>query len=257
MPLTAEVLGHPARPAADMSGERLHQPAAGHLPLVPAAYVPSAAYGQAVTRAYGRGEVIYRGGDDGEFAFVIEAGLVALSLTAHPDRDRIVALAGPGDIVGALTPTADRYLETGTALSADVRCRLLARETPAAGLEVDHVTAPGEDPARQLQGALALAAGQQLQRLTDTMADSEVAVPARVARTLVRLGDRFGHRGANGATRITLPITHDTLAAMVGAARETTTGVIQSLRERGLLDGTRGRYVFVPEELAAFAVESL
>ncbi len=221
---------------------------AEYLAAVPAARVPSAAWDLATARDYLKGEVVYTGGEASEFAFVIEAGLVALTLAAHPERERIVALAGPGDIIGELTPGTHRYLETATALSAGTRCRLLARAA--------HTETTDTDGA-ELQGALALAAGMQLARLTDAMADNEVAVPARIARTLVRLGERFGHRGEDGLTRITLPITHDTLASMVGAARETTTSVVQSLRDGGLLTGTRGRYLFEPEKLAAFAAEAL
>ncbi len=226
----------------------LHGVGAELAAAVPASRVPPAAWDLAASRDYLKGEVVYTGGEASEFAFAIEAGLVALTLTAHPERERIVALAGPGDIIGELTPGTERYLETATALSPGVRCRLLARAA--------HTDASSVDGA-ELQGALALAAGRQLARLTDAMADSEVAVPARIARTLVRLAERFGHRGADGLTRITLPITHDTLAAMVGAARETTTGVVQTLRDRGLLTGTRGRYLFEPEKLAAFAAEAL
>ncbi|MBX3144891.1 MAG: Crp/Fnr family transcriptional regulator [Trueperaceae bacterium] len=215
---------------------------------VPASRVPPATWDLATSRDYLKGEVVYSGGEASEFAFVIEAGLVALTLAAHPERERVVALAGPGDIIGELTPGTQRYLETATALSAGTRCRLLARAAHA------DTSGPG---GVELQSALALAAGRQLARLTDAMADTEVAVPARIARTLVRLGERFGHRGEDGLTRITLPITHDTLAAMVGAARETTTSVVQALRDDGLLNGTRGHYLFEPEKLSAFAARAL
>lgn len=245
MPVTADVSRLAGRSPVDADALRLPAAHAGDLTAVAVAQMPLSVWESSPPREYHKGEVVYGGGEPAEFAFAIESGLVALTLAAHPERERIVALAGPGDIVGALTPATDRYLETATALSAGVRCRLLARPGATA------------DDAPDLAAALAVAAGRQLARLADAMADNEVAVPARVARTLVRLGERFGQRGAEGMTRITLPLTHDTLAAMIGAARETTTSVVQTLRERGLLTGTRGRYLFSPEKLAAFACESL
>lgn len=245
MSLTADVSRLAGGSAADAGALRLPAAYAGDVASVPVAQVPLSVWEASPSREYHKGEVVYGSGEDGEFAYAIEAGLIALTLAAHPERERIVALAGPGDIVGALTSGTDRYLETATALSAGVRCRLLAKPARA------------DDAAPDLAAALSVAAGRQLARLTDAMADSEVAVPARVARTLVRLGERFGQRGAEGLTRITLPLTHDTLAAMVGAARETTTSVMQTLRDRGLLTGTRGRYLFSSEKLAAFAAESL
>jgi len=56
--------------------------------------------------------------------------------------------------------------------------------------------------------------------------------------------------------RLTLPLTHENLAAMIGAARETTTATLGELRQLGLLEGTRGSYRFRPEPLFDYAQRS-
>jgi CRP-like cAMP-binding protein len=94
-------------------------------------------------------------------------------------------------------------------------------------------------------------------------------VPTRVARTFLRLGDRFGQSIDDGAVasgvdrgslrrrvRLTLPLTHETIANMVGAARETTTSTIEQMRRSGLVHGTRGRYVIDVDGLADYANEA-
>lgn len=193
-------------------------------------------------RTHARGDELYRAGDRAEAVFVLEAGLVALELDAP--RPRIVALAGPGDVIGALVPGRDAYLETATALSGEVIVR-----------QVDALTG-AELPPEALAQLLLGAAAARVTMLTHTLEDAEQPVPARIARAFLRLGSRFGQPLTDGTVRLTLPITHDTLAAMVGAARETTTAVIAQFRELGLVQGTRGNYRTRPGALAEYALET-
>jgi len=216
----------------------------------------------AATRNLDRGELLYLQGEAAASTYVVEAGLVALSLNARPDRDRIIGLAGPGDLVGALTAGQRAYLESAHALSQGVAVRTV----PVARLADGSITAVAE-----VNAAMSRAAGEHLARLTRLLEDSETPVPTRVARTLLRLGDRFGqgiddadgraareraarerHRH-NRRVRLTLPLTHETIANMVGAARETTTSTIEQMRRSGLVHGTRGRYVIDVDGLTDYA----
>ena len=204
------------------------------------------------SRTLDRGEPLYLQGEDAASTYVVEAGLVALSLNARPDRERIIGLAGPGDLLGALTAGQLEYLESAHALSHGVAIRTVPID--------QHATVDGSGTP-VLTAALSHAAGEHLMRLTRLLEDSETPVPARVARTLLRLGERFGQSldAGDGAThgthrvRLTLPLTHETIANMVGAARETTTSTIEQLRRKGLVQGTRGRYVLDVVGLADFA----
>lgn len=227
----------------------------------------------ATTRTLGKGEQLYLQGEAAMSTYVVEAGLVALSLNARPDRERIIGLAGPGDLVGALTAGQSEYLESAHALSQGVAIRTVIVERLADGRAP--LTA-------EMTAALSRAAGEHLASLTRLLEDSDTPVPTRVARTLLRLGDRFGHSIDDGSTaagsagvsghdgrplrgagrragrrvRLTLPLTHETIASMVGAARETTTTTIEQLRRGGLVHGTRGRYVIDVDGLTAYANEA-
>ncbi len=186
-------------------------------------------------RTFTRHEQLFSPGEAAEHAYYIEEGMAALTLEAVADRQRVLALAGPGDVIGALSPNLQQHTHGAAALSGQVAVRLL----------------PAGDPA--LAELLAAAAGQHIARLTWALEDAAHPVPSRLARALLRLGQRFGQYTDSGAVRLTLPITHDTLAALVGAARETTTTIIQQLRHEGLLEGTRGSYRFQPQQLAEYA----
>ena len=187
-----------------------------------------------------RGETLYRTGDPAETFYRIEQGLVKQGIDVLTGKERIVGLAGPGDFIGALTPAQQVYQETATALSPHVVVRVISFE------EGHHL----------LKDEVLTAAGIHIARLQDALEDDELPVTARLARTLLRLGQRFGHTSEEGTVRLTLPLTHENFAAMIGAARETITAILGELRSSGLVQGTRGRYSFDREALSDFAVEA-
>jgi CRP/FNR family transcriptional regulator len=178
-----------------------------------------------------RGDVLYRTGDPAAVAFAVDAGLLKLAIASPTGRERIVGVVGPGDVLGALSPATTAYAETAEALSVTVAVRALDARRP------DHAD------------VVADAAGVHMARLQHALEDVDLPVAARLARALVRLGERFGQRADDGTVRLTLPLTHDHLAALIGAARETTTLTLSDLRHRGLVEGTRGRYRFDPSRL--------
>ena len=191
-------------------------------------------------RSLAKGEALYRTGDPADAVFRVDEGLLKIALEVPGGRERIVAVAGPGDLLGAVVP--DPVLSEGAeALSPCVRVRVVPRD------EAERAFGP----------ALANAAGDRLRDLRSVVEDGELPVSARLARTLLRLGRRFGQSADDGSVRITLPLTHENFASMVGAARETTTALLGEMRRDGLLAGTRGRYVFEREAMRDFAAEAV
>lgn len=178
-----------------------------------------------------RGDVLYRAGDPAAVAFAVDTGLLKLAIASPTGRERIVGVVGPGDVLGALSPVTTMYAETAEALSVSVAVRVL------------------DERRRDHADVMADAAGVHLSRLQHALEDVDLPVASRLARALVRLGERFGQRADDGTVRLTLPLTHEHLAALIGAARETTTLTLSELRHRGLVEGTRGRYRFDPARL--------
>jgi CRP/FNR family transcriptional regulator, cyclic AMP receptor protein len=187
-------------------------------------------------RTLSKGDVLYHSGDEADTVYRVEEGLLKLSIDLLTGKERITSIAGPGDFIGAITPAHITYQETAEALSPNVVLQATSSKTIS------------ED----LRSQLSAAAGVQLSRMRDTLEDSELPVPSRLARTFVRLGQRFG----NISVHLTLPLTQDNLAAIVGAARETTTAILSEMREDGLLEGTRGHYSFNMTTLNDFASEA-
>ncbi len=201
-------------------------------PLTPALEFPR--------RSLKKGDTLYYAGDLADTVYHVEEGLLKLSIDLLTGKERITSIVGPGDYIGGITPAHSHYQETAEALSPQVSFTII----PMQALQGD------------LKDQVFSAAGNQLGRMRDALEDSELPVTSRLARTFVRLGERFGHVSDDKMVRLTLPLTHDNLAAMVGAARETTTALMGEMREQGILDGTRGRYSFNLNDLSEFAAES-
>ena len=190
------------------------------------------------SRNLSKGDALYYLGDDAQAVYHVEEGLLKLSLDLMSGRERIVSIVGPGDYLGAITPLHHTYQESAEALSPRVRVSVLPKEQ------------------HEIKDALHAASGLYLTRLRDALEDTDLPVNARLARAFLRLGQRFGHTSDEGQVRLTLPLTHDNFAAMVGAARETTTATLGEMRDVGVISGTRGRYSFDQGELADFAVSA-
>ncbi|MEZ4606688.1 MAG: Crp/Fnr family transcriptional regulator [Deinococcales bacterium] len=175
------------------------------------------------SRELGKGETLYHVGDEAEAAFRIEEGLFKLSIDMFTGRERIISIVGPGDFVGAISPLYLNYSDTAEALSPRVRVTVI----------------PSDQMDAEIKLALHKATGLHLLRVREALEDTELPVNARLARTLLRLGRRFGHQADDGNLHITLPLTHENFASMIGAARETTTAILGEMREAGLIQGTR------------------
>jgi CRP/FNR family transcriptional regulator len=170
-----------------------------------------------------RGEPAFHEGDDGDALFVIVDGKMKISRTTPDGRENLLAVLGPGDLLGELavfdgsprTATASALVDTTLAkLGHDDFQRFLAPR-PAVAVELLRVLAT------------------RLRQTNDAMADLVFTdVPGRVAKALLSLGDRFGESHGD-ATRVSHDLTQEELAQLVGASRETVNKALSDFAGRG------------------------
>jgi len=188
-----------------------------------------------------KGDILYHLGEPAEHVFRVEEGLLKQTLLLADGHERIIALAGPGDYIGALGVPVG-YRDSAEALSPQVRVSCIdVRDVR----DLDEI----------IKDILYAAAGRQLSYLRDALEDSELPVGARLARMFLRLGQRFGNV-SDDHVHITLPLTHENFASMVGAARETTTAMLSEMRAEGVINGTRGHYNFDHHVLSDYAMNA-
>jgi CRP/FNR family transcriptional regulator len=197
------------------------------------------------TVPYGKGQEVFAPGHGGGLVYIVRSGCVRLFKTL-PDRRSInLALLGPNTIF-TQEETADG-LATGATAEALVDSTLSI-------VEVDDLA---DLIAESPELASAVVAGMtrrltELQTLVEHLLVRDTSV--RLATTLLSLAARFGRPMADGLVAITMPLTHQGLANMIGSNRVTVTRKLLDLQEQGIVRSLGRNAVAVsPDGLRAHA----
>jgi CRP/FNR family cyclic AMP-dependent transcriptional regulator len=194
-----------------------------------------------VTTKLTKGEVLFRQGEPGTQLHVILDGKVKVYRSAADGRENMLAVIGPGDVVGELslfdpgerTATAAALTATTVASLDHEALRPWLRE---------HL-----DVAEQLLAALA----RRLRRTNEAMADLVFTdVPGRLAKALLDLAGRFGEPVPEGV-QVSLDLTQEELAQLVGASRETVNKALADFAGRGWLRNSGRTVVLLDRERLA------
>jgi CRP/FNR family transcriptional regulator, cyclic AMP receptor protein len=177
------------------------------------------------TRALPRRQVLFSEGERRGSVFLLRSGRVKLSRRSPTGGEVIITLCGAGELVGfsGLSRSSTRLvtaqvIEAGEAAVIDeADFRAFMASHPAVAVAVIEVM-------RHRMEAVADA-------LTDIVSED---VPSRIVRLLRRLAQRQGHH-RNGQWTLDLRLTHQEMANMIGARRQTVTTAINDLHRTGIL----------------------
>ncbi len=187
-------------------------------------------------RRVGKGDVIFAPGDPPDALYGLTSGLVALSHLSDDGQESILRVFGPGDVFGELFLTVRARPFQAKALTA---CAVTV--VPAKTFLHLLSTFPriGFNFACVLSRHLA-------EMALDRAQASHQWSGQRLARALLKLGAAHGVK-TDGGTAITLPLTHQILADMIGASRETVTRHLRRLKRQGVVS-QRGRTLLLQAE---------
>ncbi len=187
----------------------------------------------AVPRKFGRGQVVFREGDESNTCYIVRTG-EARAIRQHQDgRSITLAHFGPGDIFGELamfdderrsaTVEAIDHTEVIAILGGDMR-RLL-REHP--------------DIAVKLLAAL----GARLRQTNERLArQSFQTVQSRVATVLAQLVAAAREEGAEGSD-VLITSRQSDLAQLAGSSRESASRFLAVLERAGIISQGRGKLI--------------
>lgn len=175
-------------------------------------------------RRHRKNGLILLQGDKAAGLYVISAGRVKLVVTGEDGTDLVLSTRGAGDFFGELSLFDDRPLGMNIIAMEDVEVLLLLKG----------------DFHRKLQELPEIAIGL-LRTLCNRLhqADMRIStaalldVPQRVAHVLLELADE--HDGV----LIPQPVTHQFIAQLVGASRESVSRTMSQLTQDGLISTTR------------------
>jgi CRP-like cAMP-binding protein len=181
---------------------------------------------------YGRGEFLFRSGDRCSGLTMLIKGQVKLTRLAAGGQERILYIAGPGDLLGT------NFLDPEATFSSDGVCMDQVVICPVSRMHVEQV-------ARELPNVtlkLAQVLSERLSQLEDQLELSSAPVSIRLGRTLVWLTERFGRVTGQGWHELSVELRQEDLAAICGSTRVTVTHTLGELRDQGFVEGTRGSY---------------
>lgn len=192
---------------------------------------------------YGRGEVIFREGEPAERLFLVDVGRVKLSTASPSGQELLIAVLGRGQIFGELEviDRGSRAMDARAmedallyAFAADVFWTMLENRPPLA---------------RRLLELMA----RRLRRADQTSQDLVFFdSPTRLARRLLQLAEEHGQAVGSGeeSIKITVRVTQEEIAQMIGVTRESANRLLASFTERGWIDWNDGYpLVLQPEAL--------
>lgn len=174
-----------------------------------------------------------------ERVLVLLEGRVKVSASGDGGREAVLAICGPGQLIGELSALDGRpYSATVTALDPVTALALSTGEFRAYLLE-------------RPQAALVL-----LTMLAGSLRDADaehvefttVPTVGRVAARILEIADRYGEPDDDGRVEIDLPLTQEELAGWTGASREAVTRALQSLRACHWIETGRRRLVVLDPE---------
>jgi CRP/FNR family cyclic AMP-dependent transcriptional regulator len=183
--------------------------------------------------------VVVRQGEPSTTLFLVEHGAVRLSSVTADGRELVVAVLGSGDLFGEAamleerSPVEARTLGETTVIAFDVAVLpLVFRQAPQTGAELLRLVA------------------SRLHRTERALGDALTSdLATRIATRLRDLSERHGVRHADGI-HLTIPLTQDELARMVGASREAVNRSLRGLADADLVrTGRTGVVIRDPDAL--------
>jgi CRP/FNR family transcriptional regulator len=193
------------------------------------------------------GETLFERGDAGDGCYWLRRGVLAVCVASATGEQRILAILGPGAIVGELA------MIDGLPRSASVQAVRDCELTFVSRAAFTDMLRRHPDLYRDIVTTLAARLRQSDE---DMVASSFLTVSARVARSLLQFAHQLGEDVGSGRILIRHRITQSDLAAMAGVARESVSRTLREWHRQKVLEGSsRAGYVVHKTRLEGAAAE--
>jgi CRP/FNR family transcriptional regulator len=219
----------PASPVTFLSGDdRSNKRLQIFSGLTPAETSRIAGYARSVRKA--RGEFVYMPGDRADFVYILRQGRLKLSVLSESGKEIAIDIIQRGELFGEFA-LVDESPRSNMAQALD---------------DIVMWVFPKRDFTQLLtaQPKLAMSyirmVGDRRRRMEKKLSDiTSKAVSARVCELLHEVATNAAEVDA-AASDYLVPLTHHDVASLIGAARQTTTTVLNDLERRGIIELGRG-----------------
>lgn len=184
-------------------------------------------------------QTLFTAGDPGDGCYRVESGLTKVSVISPSGSERILAIFGPGSLIGEFAVIDGQPRSATVTAVRDSLLRFISR-------------AAYEDFARAHPEVRDHIMMMLIQRLRDTnsivAAASFLSTKGRVALAMVGLVEAFGQDQGGGRYLIKQKITQNEVAAMAGVARENVSRTLNEWMRQKLLSREGGFYCIENKE---------
>ena len=202
------------------------------------AAVPDAArramLGAAVRRRFARGEVVFHEGDLADTVSVVLEGRIAVRRVSEDGDTVILAVVGPGELLGEMALLSPRARRTTSATALEPVATL------AFGFaDIEAVRRRHGSVDRYLLELLAT----RVRRLSDHLVEA-LHLPADV-RVVRRLDELCSAYERVSSTAVVIPLKQNEIGELAGASRPVTNQVLRRLEDAGVVRLGRGAVTVV------------
>jgi CRP/FNR family cyclic AMP-dependent transcriptional regulator len=177
-------------------------------------------------KSYPKGSVILFEDDPGDALFIVRSGRVKVVLVAEDGREVILGLLGVGEHFGELALIDDQPRSAHVIAMEDSSLLVLRRDDFRRRVEANPSVA----------WSLLTELSRRLRRADGKIGSLVLLdVPGRIARMLLDAADE------GGAATIEKPLTHQTIAHLIGASRETVSRAMRDFQDSGWVTTERRR----------------
>jgi CRP/FNR family transcriptional regulator len=177
-----------------------------------------------------RGEFIYMPGDRADFVYILKQGRVKLSVLSESGKEIAIDIIQRGEIFGEFALVDESLRSNMTQALDDVLMLVFSKHDftkllkSLPNLSFNYIRLVG-DRRRRME-----------KKLSDI---TSKPVSGRICELLHELSTSSAEVEASASDYL-VPLTHQDVASLIGAARQTTTTILNDLERRGIIELGRG-----------------
>ena len=190
-------------------------------------------FGQARIVELARDQMLFLAGDPGEGCYLVEEGLLKVNVVSPAGAERILAVLGPGALVGELSMMDGKPRSASVCAIRESRLAFVSRATFQAYARAQP----------EIHVYITELLTRRLRDIDDALtATSLLPLKGRVARALLSLAEAFGKDVGSGRILIRQKVSQADIAAMAGISRENVSRILQDWKRRALVSRLAGHY---------------
>jgi len=198
-----------------------------------------------VVKHFPKNSVIFSRGEDGDRLFAMLKGRVKISIFSEEGREIVLAVMRERDFFGEIA-----FLD-GSVRTADAT---VVEETEVLSIgRGDFFPIIEKFPDIYMKIITVLC--ERLRQTNEAIEDSIfLTVPARVAKTLIKLAGSYGEERDDGSVRFSIKISQQELANIIGTSREVVNRHLRNLQGNDVIAVEQGHLVIMqPDYLEEFS----